>query len=158
MPHITLLAFQNCAASGIFAPIDGFGIANRYYPQLHQVAAEDPPLFSWDIVSIDGKPVQAEGRVTIMPHCSIYDVGPTDFILIPGFLAPLNFIGHVPKALSEWIRQHHSNDVLIGSTCTGTFFLAETGLLEGKTVTTNLKFSRYFQNCIRASISSPNAF
>ena len=145
MPHITLLAFKDCAASGVFGVIDAFGIANRYHPQLNRDADGAPTLFSWDIVSIDGKPVQGEGRVTITPHCSIDDVNATDVIMIPGFLSPLNFIGRVPKKLTEWIKRYHSNHVMICSTCTGTFFLAETGLLNGRTVTTNLKFSRYFQ-------------
>lgn len=145
MPHITLLAFQDCAASGIYGPIDAFGIANRYYHQLGQETTERFPLFSWDIVSIDGEPVAGEGRVTIIPHSSISDVEVTDFILIPGFMSPLRFIGCVPKKLVEWICRHHKNNVLIGSSCTGSFLLAETGLLDGKTATTNLKFSRYFQ-------------
>jgi transcriptional regulator GlxA family with amidase domain len=146
MPHITLLAFEDCATSGIFGAIDAFGIANRYHGQLQQAGPnETDPLFSWDIVSIDGKPVPGEGRVTVMPHGSIDDVDLTDVILIPGFLSPLKFIGNVPEKLTKWIRRQHEKNVIIGSSCTGTFLLAETGLLDGKTATTNLKFSRYFQ-------------
>lgn len=145
MPHITLLAFDGCAAGGIHGTIDAFSIANRYYPQLYQGIDENASLFSWDIVSIDGKPVQGEGRVTITPHCSIDDVNATDFILAPGFISPLNFIGNIPEKLTKWICRHHKKNVLIGSSCTGTFLLAETGLLDGKTATTNLKFSQYFQ-------------
>ncbi|MBI9075807.1 MAG: helix-turn-helix domain-containing protein [Desulfatibacillum sp.] len=145
MPHLTLLAFQNCAASAIYGCIDAFAISNRWYGQLNQGEDDGAPLFSWDIASIDGKPVEAEGRVTVTPHCSIHEVESTDFILIPGFLPPLDFIGDVPKELTAWIRRHHEKDVLVGTTCTGTFLLAETGLLDGKTATTNLKFSRYFQ-------------
>ncbi len=145
MPHITLLAYPDCASSGIFGSIDAFGIANRYHLLLNQNSEEGPPLFTWDIVSIDGKPVQGEGRVTIIPHGSIDDIDDTDFIMVPGFLSPLKFIGSVSEKLTEWLRLQHKKDIIIGSTCTGTFLLAETGLLKGKTVTTNLKFSRYFQ-------------
>ncbi len=145
MPHITLLAFENCAASGIYGPIDAFGIANRYYHQLDQALSPAGSLFSWDIVSLDGKSVQGEGDVTIVPHGTIHDITVTSFILIPGFLSPLKFIGRVPEEIIDWISLHHKKDVLIGSSCTGTFLLAETGLLNGKTATTNLKFSRYFQ-------------
>lgn len=145
MPHITLLAYENCASSGIYGVIDAFGIANRFYPQINPEADEGEPLFTWDIVSRDGCPVEADGRVTIVPHGSIDDIKETDFILIPGFLAPLNFIGHVPETVKNWICHHHENHVLIGSSCTGTFFLAETGLINGKTVTTNFKFSGYFK-------------
>jgi len=112
---------------------------------MNQCKNEISPLFKWDIVSIDGKPVQAEGRVTVVPHLSIHDVDSTDFILAPGFLPPINFVGNVPEALTDWIRRQHKNNILIGSTCSGTFLLAETGILDGKTVTTNFRFSRSFK-------------
>ncbi len=145
MPHITLLALRNCTGSGIYGAIDAFGIANRWHRQMHQGTDGRVPLFHWDIVSIDGRPVKGEGRITIMPHYSIHDVDSTDFILIPAFLPPFKFIGNVPQELTDWIDRHHKKNALIGSTCTGSFLLAETGLIDGKTVTTNLKFSRYFQ-------------
>jgi transcriptional regulator GlxA family with amidase domain len=145
MIHITLLAYPNCAASGIYGTIDVFSLANEWHKQLAQGSDKNAELFNWDIVSIDGTPVQADGRVTIVPHRSIQDVDATDFILIPGFLPPLGFIGNVPDNLRRWLRHHHENNAMVGTICTGTFLLAETGLLDGKTATTNLKFAKYFQ-------------
>jgi len=145
MPHITLLAYNECTTTGIYGFIDVLSMANRWHDHLNQYENATSPLFTWDIVSIDGKPLQAEGRVTVVPHCSIHDVGATDFILVPGFLPPINFIGSLPEALTEWIQRQHNNNILIGSTCSGTFLLAETGILDGKTVTTNFRFTRSFK-------------
>ncbi len=145
MKHITLLAYPYCAASGIYGPIDAFSLANEWHKQLCQDDANEIALFDWDIVSVDGEPVQGDGRVTIVPHCSIQDVDSTDFILIPGFLPPLRFIGKVPDKLKHWLHRHHENNAMVGTICTGTFLLAETGLLDGKTATTNFTFARYFQ-------------
>lgn len=83
---MTLLAYPNCAASGIYSAIDVFSMANEWQRQLCKGFDKNTELFNWDIVSIDGKPVQGDGRVTIVPHRSIQDVDTTDFILIPGFL------------------------------------------------------------------------
>lgn len=145
MAHITLLAYENCAASGIYGLIDGLGIANR----LHNASLKDSKsiqqLFNWDIVSMDGLSVKGEGGITMVPNKSIHDIEHTDFILIPGFLSPLKFIGNVPDELTRWLSGFHEKKVLIGSTCTGTFLLAETGLIHDKTVTTNFKFSNYFK-------------
>jgi len=145
MHHITLLAYPDCTTTGIYGFIDILSIANRWHTYLNQPENEISPLFKWDIVSIDGNPVQAEGRVTVIPHGSIHDIGSTDFILVPGFLPPLNFLGNLPKELTHWLRRRHQNNVLIGSTCSGTFLLAETGILDGKTVTTNFRFTRSFK-------------
>lgn len=145
MPHITLLAYKDCTTFGIYGFIDVLSMANRWHSHLNQRENDPSPLFTWDIASIDGKPVTAEGRVTIVPHLSIHDVDATDFILTPGFLPPINFIGSLPEELTDWIRHMHKKNILIGSTCSGTFLLAETGILDGKTVTTNFRFSRSFK-------------
>lgn len=145
MPHITLLAYEQCATAAIHWFIDALSIANLWHKQLEESPDEIEPLFRWDIISMDGKPVQGEGRITIVPHGSIHDKIATDFILIPAFLPPLDFIGKVPKELTDWIWRQHKNNILIGSTCTGTFLLAETGILDGRTATTNINFSKYFQ-------------
>jgi transcriptional regulator GlxA family with amidase domain len=145
MAHITLLAYTNCSTTGISGPIDAFSIANlwhRFGGGLDETCA---PLFGWDIVTINGEPVQGHGRVAIQPHGSIHAVDATDFILIPGSLPPLEFIGNVPEELKTWLRSWHDKKTLIGSTCTGAFLLAETGLLDGKIATTNWLFARYFK-------------
>ncbi|MCP3953462.1 MAG: helix-turn-helix domain-containing protein [Desulfobacterales bacterium] len=96
-------------------------------------------------MTLDGEIIQGNGRVAIQPHASIQEVDATDCILLPGFLPPLEFVNNVPAELVTWIRDWHAKDTLIGTTCTGTFFLAETGLLDGKVATTNWSFARYFQ-------------
>lgn len=145
MVHITLLAYPNCSMTGIAGAIDAFSIANFWWQLCSEPDGSCRPLFQWDIVTMDGKPVQGRGRVAIQPHCSILDVNSTEFILIPGFLPPLEFIGNVPKKLQSWLWDRYEKKVMIGSTCTGAFLLAETGLLNNRTATTNWSFAGYFQ-------------
>jgi len=145
VPHLTLLAYENCGTSAIYGFIDMLSVANRWHKHLNKNRNEMDPLFEWDIVSMDGRSVQAEGRITVIPHRSIHDKAPTDFILIPGFIFPLKFIGNVPEELTDWIWRRHKDNILIGSTCTGAFLLAETGILDGKTATTNINFATYFR-------------
>lgn len=145
MTHISILAYPDCTASGIYGTIDAFALANLLHKQMGQDTGQQANLFNWDIVSIDGQPVDGEGRALITPHCSIKKLNRTDFILIPAFLPPLRFLGNVPNMLTKWIHSQYENNVMIGAFCTGTFLLAETGLLDGKTVTTNLKLSKHFQ-------------
>jgi transcriptional regulator GlxA family with amidase domain len=131
--------------TSISGSIDAFAIANLWYQLGSKHREACAPLFCWDIVTTNGEPVQGYGRVAIQPHGSIHDVDSTDFILIPGFLPPLEFIGNIPTELKTWLRYWHNKKTLIGATCTGTFLLAETGLLDGKIATTNWSFARYFQ-------------
>ena len=145
MIHISLLAYPDCAASGIFGTIDAFLMANNWHRILNQHTDLPDRLFEWDILTIDGRPIQGDGQVTIVPHRSIEEVKTTDLIFIPGFIPPFRFLGSVPSKLTDWLNCHHESNAIICSTCTGTFLLAEAGLLDTQTVTTNPLFARYFK-------------
>lgn len=145
MAHITFLAMPSCSLSGIFSSIDAFSIANLYAAQGSDPNDEYSPLFTWDIVTLDGQPVEGEGRVMIQPHYSIHDIQKTDFIMIPGFLPPFDFRGRVPEEIKDWLCMWHKKNTLIGAVCTGTFLLAETGMLNGKTATTNWIYAKTFK-------------
>jgi len=145
MAHITLLAYPNCSLLSIFGPMEAFAIANLWCRTQGWDKRANAPLFSWEIVSLDGGAVKGYGGVPIQPHRSIHAVDTTDFILIPAFLPPLDFIGKVSDEILAWIRCRHADNTLIGATCTGTFLLAETGLLSGKEATTNWAFAHYFK-------------
>ena len=47
--------------------------------------------------------------------------------------------------ISEWLIDRYRRKTNIAAMCTGTFMLAETGLLDGKIATTNWQFARRFQ-------------
>ncbi len=143
MPHITLLAYPGCSASGITGIIDALAMANLW----HQVGGQKKkkPLFSWDIVSRDGKPLTGRNRIAIIPHGPIHGIDQTDILVLPAFQPPFDFLGEVPEEIQAWIRHWHARQALIATICTGTFFLAETGLLDGRTATTNWSFARFFK-------------
>lgn len=147
MAHITLLAYPDCSMSSIIAPMDAFAMANLWYRHARTDAVSATDLFSWDIVSMDGNPVKGYGNVLVTPGRAIHEITDTDVVILPGFLPPLQFIGAVPPRLSAWLRERHERGSMIGTSCTGTFFLAETGLLNDRIATTNWAFARYFQKC-----------
>lgn len=145
MTHITFLAYPDCAVSCITGCIDAFAIANRWNTFTGRPRDNGAPLFTWDVVSLDGTPVQGGSGFMVQPDASIHDVEQTDLILLPGFLPPLNFIGMVPEALAAWLKKHNKKGAMIGTICTGAFMLAETGLLDGRIATTNWAFAEYFR-------------
>lgn len=145
MAHITLLAATGCATSCITGVIDALSIANRWQALSGENGSHGQPLFHWDIVSRDGLTVEGENRVRIEPHRAMDDVTATDLILIPGFIAPAHVTHKPPAELITWIRDWHTRGATIAATCTGSFLLAETGLLDGKEATTNWVFARYFK-------------
>jgi transcriptional regulator GlxA family with amidase domain len=143
MAKITLLAENNCIASAIAGSIDALSVASLWW--LYMKNDEGGPLFETEVVTIDGQSVTAQGGLTLTPSRAIHEIEKTDLILLPAFLPPFDIENPRIKKIIEWIKHNHENGNQIACTCTGTFLLAETGLLDGCVATTNWQFAEIFK-------------
>jgi len=143
MVKMTFLAIDGCLLSSITNLIDAFGIADRWRRALDETAGS--PLFETEIVSVDGDPVRADGNICIQPDRCMPEACNADMLFIPAF-SDMSYIKAPPVArIQEWIVAQHRRGVPIATTCTGTFLLAEAGLLDGRVATTNWQYARMFQ-------------
>ncbi len=142
MAHITLLATEGCLFSTIANLVDSFWIANRWHRAL--CPAAERPLFETCIVTADGRPVRAAGNLPIQPDAAMDAVARTEAIVIPAVmpLPEAAMPGIAPVV--AWLKGQHRRGVLLAAACTGTFLLAETGLLDDRKATTNWQFARAF--------------
>lgn len=89
------------------------------------------------------------GLFSIYP-ISIDDIKNTDLLIIPSVSYDYENIIKDNQQLIGWIREQYKNGAEIASICTGTFLLAATGLLDGKTCSTHWNaandFKRMFPN------------
>ncbi len=138
---ITFIAAENCLASGIAGLLDMFAIANMWQASL---SGGSEPLFATEIVSADGRPMLSSGCIQLLPHRSLTEATDTAFVIIPPFI-PLPDSKAVNKPLQNWLVARHEKKTPIAALCTGAFLLAETGLLNGRTATTNWHFARKFR-------------
>jgi len=143
MAQIAILAEKNCVSSSIAGIIDALSIANSWWQLMQKDSV--PPLFETEIITIDGKPVTANGGIQLSPSKSIHELDKADLVLLPAFLLPFDLKNDRIKTICQWVRQHHKSGNEIACTCTGTFLLAETGLLDGKRATTNWLFAEIFK-------------
>ena len=138
---ITFLAAEGCLASGITSLLDMFAIANLWQTSL---TGDRQPLFDTEIVSAQGKPVLSSGCIRLLPHRAAEEVDHTDLVLIPPFVPLPDFTTKRIVAMREWVVRQYEIQTPIAALCTGTFLLAETGLLDGRRATTNWQFARKF--------------
>jgi transcriptional regulator GlxA family with amidase domain len=80
------------------------------------------------------QPIQAALGLTISTPHTLDDAADADTIIIPGSRPT---IVPVPEALLETLRQAYARGARLVSLCTGTFLLAEAGLLDGRRVSTH---------------------
>lgn len=131
--------------SGVAGLMDAFAIANLW----RQVMAPEgeKPLFETRVVTNDGEPVRAYGGIEFKPEGSLDTVKQTDFIIVPPFLPHVVPLPPQNDPLYGWIREHYSHRTPVGTMCSGTFLLAETGLLDDRVATVNWHFARMFKEC-----------
>jgi transcriptional regulator GlxA family with amidase domain len=143
LAKISLWASEGCLFSSITTIIDSLEIANLWINALGE--NDSKPLFEIEILTSDGLPVNASGRVPVHPHKSIHEVEETDYVIVaPNFPT----VVPMPSDLDEfyqWVVKQRANGATIATVCTGTFLLAEMGLLDGKTATTNWLFAPLFR-------------
>ncbi|MDJ0781795.1 MAG: helix-turn-helix domain-containing protein [Desulfosarcinaceae bacterium] len=123
--------------------MDAFAIANLW----HQAFTNDRSknLFETEILTTDGAPVKALGDIPVLPHGGIDLAATTECLVVAPVLPNVTPMPADLGILGAWIRELRRIKTPIATVCTGTFILAELGLLDGKTATTNWQYARMFQ-------------
>lgn len=142
MKQIAILGIQHTIATTVFGPMDVFSQAGILWNLIHGQAIT--PFFKVKIVTWDGEPVTCLNNIPLPPHCSVRDLDTPDLIIVPS-IADVKKTIALNQGLLKWLQQKHAQGASIASVCTGAFFLAETGLLDGKSATTHWGFVELFQ-------------
>lgn len=99
--------------------IEGLRMAN-------QLAEEE--VYSWSVMSMDGEPVASSNGLSLAPTVSVKNATAYDVIFICG---GVDVRSATDAPLLAWLRQQARRSGMLGALCTGTFALAEAGLLRG---------------------------
>jgi transcriptional regulator GlxA family with amidase domain len=149
---VTILTLYNTTGTSVMGPMDVFFQAGKLWNYINGLKMT--PFFEVEIAGIDRNPVKCINNVMLQPHCAIDDVQQTDLIVVACIGGIEKTIKYGEKAL-EWLRYHYARGAEIASVCTGAFFLAATGLLDGKTATTHWGFVDLFKNMFPQIILKP---
>ena len=80
-------------------------------------------------------PIVARNGLKIVPDYTLENAPHLDLLVVPGGMGTRREVSN-PKLIG-WIKRRANEARLTTSVCTGSFLLAETGMLAGKTVTTH---------------------
>ncbi len=111
IPRFSMMAF--CAA------LEPLRSANRM---------SGKTLYTWNVVSVDGEPVQASNGLEIGVTHKIADVDHCTMLLV---CSGINAQSFRDRSVMAWLRKIARTGATIGSLCTGAHLLAEAGLLSG---------------------------
>ncbi|EPX78506.1 GlxA family transcriptional regulator [Salipiger mucosus] len=133
--NVAVILVSEGYASTAVGPIEVFSAAGTMW---NEMRGDDPePRFRVTTASIDGAPVRSAYGLNIAPDCAITDLGPVDLIMVSAS-------GPVPEdwmarhaAIPPWLAERYRGGTRIAGVCSGVAFLAEAGLLAGRTATTH---------------------
>ena len=141
MPLIRIWVYDGILASGVAGIVDVLTAANTILAERQQTSRRQPPLLRWRVESLDGKPVQTASGPRIEVDGAIADPAVADAVVITApFVDDIESFfgrGDLVAPLLEAIRRQHARGTLLASYCTGSFLLAEAGLLDGGVATTH---------------------
>jgi transcriptional regulator GlxA family with amidase domain len=77
-----------------------------------------------------------------------FELGSSDWLIIPGLESEIYFREGFYQTIQpflDWVRLQAGNGAKVCSVCTGTFLLANAGVLDGKSCTTHWKYREVFE-------------
>ncbi|MDR2212737.1 MAG: helix-turn-helix domain-containing protein [Pseudomonadales bacterium] len=142
MQHITIVGYKKALGTSITIPMEMLNAADL----IMRIAAAGQPRLHMQLVSPEGANIELNAGLELVCRHKLDAIDRTDLIIIPALWGnPLGVCRHSP-ALLDWLRHHGARDTRICAVGTGSFFLAEAGLLRGKVATTHWYYFDHFAN------------
>ncbi|MCH4090995.1 GlxA family transcriptional regulator [Acetobacter sp.] len=117
--HFAFLTLSGYSMIAVSNAIEALRMANR-------LAGED--VYTWSVLSLDGESVLSSNGLSLSPTQSAKTSTSFDVVFVCG---GVDVRAATSPALLTWLRQKARQGVPLGALCTGTFALAEAGLLRG---------------------------
>ena len=141
MKHISILIpFGHTSVVNIEGAHQIFSFVNKVLNDFGKV-----PLVNVQLVGLSKEVSQRRGMFTINPDVLINDVKKTDLIIIPAIHGDPKIVFEQNKEFVPWILNQYKSGAEVASFCIGSFFLANTGLLNGKPATTHWGYANEFR-------------
>ncbi|MCC5793529.1 MAG: helix-turn-helix domain-containing protein [Chromatiales bacterium] len=136
-PVVALLALDEVTAATLYGLFDIFSSAGRDWPLLTRGTAT-PGALHPVIVSPSGAGFRTRSGAWVQPDCALDQCPAPTLICIPDLaLAPGETLaGRHPEAIA-WLTDELEAGAIVATACTGSFALAEAGLLDERDATTH---------------------
>jgi len=134
MKHLTILV-PNGEGNNLSSIVGAYKIFTRANIYWKETSRRE--LFKIELAGTSKKVEYYDGLFTVKPHTHISAIDKTDLIIIPSLNHNYEDAVKQNKWLIDWIEQQYNDGAEIASICTGAFMLAASGLLDGKTCSTN---------------------
>jgi len=131
--RVAIVAYPDAQVLDITGPLEVFANANR---RLDALEERRTPRYSIEIVAREAGPLRTMSGIQLVADRALRELrGPIDTLLVAGGEGTRAALGD--RALVDFIRRSALRARRVASICSGTFLLAEAGLLDGRRATTH---------------------
>jgi transcriptional regulator GlxA family with amidase domain len=137
MKHVTIIAVPKALGSTVTIPLEMLSAANDVARSRRQL----DKVITIELASgTDATELALSGGMHIKCQTTLSSISNSDLIFIPGIWG--NPRSSLPKLkpMMNWLIQQYATGSTLCSIVTGSYFLAEAGLLQGKSATTHWRF------------------
>jgi transcriptional regulator GlxA family with amidase domain len=141
MTHTTILAVPKALGTSITIPLEMLSAANY----ISRARKQRDKIIEIDIAGPESGNISLSGN--LLMHCNkgFDEINQTDLIFVPGIWGNPKAVVRKHPGLVGWLKEQYHNGATICSVVTGSYFLAEAGLLDGKSATTHWRFFDQFE-------------
>lgn len=132
MKKISLLVYEDAVLSAISGPLDILIGTNHFLQE-----SGLPAAFKVELVSENKKNIQLHLPAQFICHKTLKEATKTDLIIAPAFNGAPEKILKKNRLMINWIKSMVQDGAEAASLCYGSYFLAEAGLLNGKSCTSH---------------------
>lgn len=141
---ILMVAVPETAGSTLYGMVDVFCSTGVVWQTLMRMERLKP-AFQVLIVGQSLEPFSCGNRIPVQPDVGVGDDPSGEVIVIPElWLGPDEDLSGQYPELIDWIRRKYRAGATLYSACSGSLFLAETGLLDGRDATSHWAYENLF--------------
>ncbi len=140
MIHVSIIIPEKAIMASIVDPRTIFCGVNTFLQEQGK-----PAVFKVQFVGISEAVKLEDNAFSVHTDVLLKDVKKTDLIIIPAINADFKTSINENKAFIPWIIKQYHNGAEVASLCIGAFFLAATGLLNGKECSSHWLYATQFR-------------
>lgn len=132
MKEVSLLIFEDVVLSSVSGVLDILTQTNLFLE-----SSGKEPAFKVGLVSEKTKNIQTGLPAQFVCYKTIDELFSTDLIIVPAFHGDAGSMLSRNHATVTWLKEMNDMGTEVASLCRGSYFLAEAGLLNGRSCTTH---------------------
>ena len=149
--RVSILAVDNVLGATVMQAKDFFHMASVRYGK--QIGLGLTPAFETRLVSPGGHPVSSFSDVLLPVSGGLDD---SDIIILPTHWQDYDSLSRQYPQVLPWLRRQHARGAAICAQANGVFWLAASGLLDGKEATTYWRFFDEFKTRFPLVLLNPD--